>query len=259
MSTVYLIPLDILLKHSCTINFSLFFVYLSAASKVDPLHLQYFNFSGRVIALALMHRVQVGIVFDRVFFMQLAGNRITLEDIRDADPYLYSSCKQILEMDADFIDSDALGLTFVREVEELGHRKVVELCPGGKILVVNSKNREKYVDLLIKNRFVTSISEQVSHFAKGFADILSNSSLHQFFFQSLELKDLDWMLHGSENTISVEDWKAHTEYSGYKESDRQISWFWEVCWILVLWNYNVFFFFFFPLFPYLLSQFPLRM
>ena len=132
-------------------------------------------------------------------------------------------------MDPGFIDSNALELTFVRGVEELGHRKVVELCPGGKSLVVNSNNREKYVYLLIQDHFVTSISEQVSHFAKGFGDILSNSSLGQFFFQSLDLKDLDWMLHGSEDIISVEDWKAHTEYQGYEETDPQISWFWEVC------------------------------
>ncbi|KAK7303378.1 hypothetical protein RJT34_14282 [Clitoria ternatea] len=201
--------------------------YPNPASKVHALHLRYFDFSGRIIALALMNKVQVGIVLDRVFFMQLAGKCIALEDIRDADPYLYRSCKQILEIDADFIDSDALGLTFVREVEELGCRKAVELCPGGKSLVVNSKNREKFVDLLIQNCFVTSISEQVSHFAKGFADILSNSKIQQFF-QSLELEDLDWMLHGSENTISVEDWKAHTKYNGYKETDHLISWFWEI-------------------------------
>ncbi|XLR60593.1 hypothetical protein HN51_003858 [Arachis hypogaea] len=205
-----------------------YYVFLFAASKVDPLHLKYFSFAGRVIALALMHKVQVGIVFDRLFFKQLAGKSVTLEDIQAADPYLYSSCKQILEMDADFIDSDALGLTFVREVDELGHRKVVELCSGGKNLVVNSKNREKYVSLLIQNYFETSISEQVSHFAKGFGDILSNSRQQPFFFKSLELEDLDWMLHGSESTISVEDWKAHTEYNGYKETDCQISWFWEI-------------------------------
>ncbi|KAL4398238.1 hypothetical protein HN51_002849 [Arachis hypogaea] len=198
------------------------------ASKVDPLHLEYFRFSGRVIALALMHRVHVGVVLDRVFFQQLAGNEITLEDIRDADPHLYSSYKQILEMDPGFIDSDSLGLTFVREVEELGHREVVELCPGGKNIVVHSKNRENYVDLLIQDHFVTSISEQVSQFAKGFGDILSNSSLESSFFQSLDLKDLDWMLHGSEDIISVEDWKAHTEYQGYEETDPQISWFWEI-------------------------------
>jgi hypothetical protein len=207
-----------------------------AASKVDPLHLDYFKFSGRVIALALMHKVQVGIVFDRAFFLQLAGKYISLEDIKDTDPCLYSSCKQILEMDSDFIDSDALGLTFVREVEELGSRKVVELCPGGKSIVVNSNNREEYVRLLIEHRFVTSISEQVKHFAQGFGDILCNFGLQKFFFQSLELEDLDWMLYGSETALCVDDWKAHTEYNGYKETDPQIFWFWKViaCWILLL-------------------------
>ncbi|EOY28892.1 hypothetical protein QUC31_013294 [Theobroma cacao] len=198
------------------------------ASRVDPLHLEYFSFAGRVIALALMHKVQVGVVFDRVFFLQLAGMHISLEDIREADPCLYSSCKKILEMDAEFIDSDALGLTFVREIEELGSRRVMELCPGGKSIVVNSRNRQEYVNLLIRDRFVTSISEQVYHFAQGFSHILSNSRLQKFFFQSLELEDLDWMLYGSESPISVEDWKAHTEYNGYRENDPQITWFWEI-------------------------------
>lgn len=179
-----------------------------------------------------MHKVQVGIVLDRVLFLQLAGGPIYLEDIKDADPILYSSCKQILDMDAEFIDSDALGLTFVREVEELGSRNVVELRPGGKHIVVNSKNRGEYVTLLVRHRFVTSISEQVSHFAKGFTDILSNGSLRHSFFQSLELEDLDWMLYGSESAICVEDWKAHTEYNGFKETDPQISWFWKV-WLTI--------------------------
>lgn len=198
------------------------------ASKVDPLHLEYFSFSGRVIALALMHKIQVGIVFDRVFFLQLSGKSISLDDIRDADPFLYSSCRQILEMDPEMVDQDTLGLTFVREVEELGSRKVVELCPNGKSTMVNSKNRKQYVELLIQHRFVTSIAEQVAHFAQGFADIITSVRLQKSFFQSLNLEDLDWMLHGSETAVSVEDWKAHTDYNGYKESDPQISWFWKI-------------------------------
>ncbi|KAK4439427.1 E3 ubiquitin-protein ligase UPL5 [Sesamum alatum] len=198
------------------------------ASKVDPLHLEYFSFSGRVIALALMHKVQVGVVFDRVFFSQLAGHTITLEDIRDADPFLYSSCKQILEMDSEAVDQDALGLTFVHEIEELGTRKVVELCPGGRSMVVNSKNRRQYVDSLIQHRFVIAIAEQVAHFAQGFADIMSCRRLQRSFFQCLDPEDLDWMLHGSEREISVDDWKAHTEYHGFVENDVQISWFWKI-------------------------------
>jgi E3 ubiquitin-protein ligase NEDD4 len=141
---------------------------------------------------------------------------------------MYSSCKKILEMEAEMVDSDALGLTFVQDVEELGTRTIVELCPGGKNMVVNSSNREAYVKSLIEHRFVTSTCEQVAWFAQGFSDILCDSMLQKSFFQSLELEDLDWMLHGSENDISVEDWKAHTDYKGYKETDPQILWFWKI-------------------------------
>lgn len=198
------------------------------ASSVDPLHLEYFRFSGRVIALALMHKIQVGIVFDRVFFSQLAGNSVSLEDVKDADPFLYKSCKQILEMDAELVDQDVLGLTFVREIEELGLRKVVELCANGQNISVNSKNRKEYVDLLIRHCFVTSIAEQVAHFANGFADIISNLRIQKSFFQNLDLEDLDWILHGSETSVSVEDWKRHTDYYGFIESEPQISWFWKI-------------------------------
>ncbi|KAK4797605.1 hypothetical protein SAY86_029931 [Trapa natans] len=202
--------------------------YPNPASKPDPLSLKYFKFAGRMIALALRHKVQVGIVLDRIFFRQLAGLEVDLEDIREADPCLYSSCRKILELDSEVIDSDALGLTFVREVEELGSRKVIDLLPGGANIAVNSKNREEYVHLLVKNQFVSSISEQVSHFKEGFVDILSSPRMLDYFFQSLDLEDLDLMLRGSTSDICVQAWRAHTEYIGYKETDLQIVWFWEI-------------------------------
>ncbi|WMV53025.1 hypothetical protein MTR67_046410 [Solanum verrucosum] len=162
------------------------------AFEVNPLHLEYFRFSGRMIALALAYDVQIGVVFDRVFFLQLAGNGVLLEDIRDTDPFLYRSCKEILQMDAKIVDQDVLALTFVCEVESLGVRREIELCRNGKDIVVDSKNRETYVHLLIQHHYVTSIAEQVA------------------------------------SDISVEDWKAHTDYNDYEESDLQISWFWKI-------------------------------
>ncbi|CAF2042673.1 BnaA09g20850D [Brassica napus] len=197
------------------------------ASKVDPLHLSYFEFTGRVIALALMHKVQVGVLFDRVFFSQLAHPEISLEDIKDTDRVMYNSCKQILEMDPAFFDSNAgLGLTFELETEELGKRETVELLPDGRSIAVNSENREQYVKLLIKQRFAASISQHVERFSKGFSDILSDSV--PAFFKRIYLEDFDGMLRGGENPISIDDWKAHTEYNGFKETDRQIDWFWKI-------------------------------
>ncbi|XP_073003492.1 E3 ubiquitin-protein ligase UPL5-like [Typha latifolia] len=201
--------------------------FFPSESAREYYHLRYFGFSGRVIALALTYEIQVGIVFDRTFFLRLAGEPVTLEDVKVADPMLYSSCQRILDMDAESLDSDALKLTFSRDIECQGSRKTIELVPGGKEIAVNSKNKEQYVDLLIRSRFVTSISTQVTCFAIGFADILAEREKQQCFFRSLALEDLDWMLGGS-SSISVMDWKTHTGYSGYTKEDDQICWFWEV-------------------------------
>ncbi|PWA68060.1 ubiquitin protein ligase 5 [Artemisia annua] len=204
-------------------------IFPNPASKVNwPLDPEYYRFAGRLIALALMHKIQVGIVFGRAFFLQLAGINVSLEDIKDADPYLYSSCKQILKMDPYVVDQDVLGLTFAWEFEEFGVRKVVELLPNGKHIVVNSKNRKEYINLIIAHQFVTSIAEQVSQFSQGFVDIVGNEENMKLCFEILELEYLDGMLRGSESDISVDDWKAHTGYKGYKETDPQIDWFWKI-------------------------------
>ncbi|KAH0705800.1 hypothetical protein KY289_010876 [Solanum tuberosum] len=59
-----------------------------------------------------MHKIQIGVVFVRVFFLQFAGDGISLKDIRDADSTLYNSCKQIIEMNLETVDQDILNLTF---------------------------------------------------------------------------------------------------------------------------------------------------
>ncbi|KAG9144892.1 hypothetical protein Leryth_021304, partial [Lithospermum erythrorhizon] len=194
------------------------------ASKVDPLHLGYFKFSGRYkLALYL-------IVYSSYNWLE----NVCLEDICDADPYLYKSCKTILEMDADMVDQDALGLTFIREGYELGTREVVELCARGENISVTSRNRKKYIDLLIQHSFVTSIAEQVAHFIQGFSDIMDSAHmktrvlLQKSFFKNINLEELDWMLYGRESALCLEDWRAHTKYVGFQETDPQICWFWKI-------------------------------
>ena len=48
------------------------------------------------------------------------------------------------------------------------------------------------------------------------------------FFASLDIEDFDRMLGGSKGTIDVNEWRAQTDYRGYKEKCRQIKWFWKV-------------------------------
>ncbi|XP_074330525.1 E3 ubiquitin-protein ligase UPL5-like [Apium graveolens] len=176
-----------------------------------------------------MHKVHIGIVLDRVFYLQLANRPVSLEDIQDIDPFVYNSCKDILNMDPEMVDQDTLALTFsVDEIDESGSKRVLDLVHGGANIAVDSNNRGKYVDLLIQHWFVKSVAIHVDEFIKGFNDIISSSEKGKVFFKWLESEDLDKMLHGSERPISVEDWKDHTTYYGYNDTDNQIVWFWEI-------------------------------
>ncbi|KAI3994403.1 hypothetical protein MKX01_012660 [Papaver californicum] len=144
---------------------------------MDMRQLNYFAFCGRMVALALTYKVQVGITFDRLIFKQLSGEMISLEDVCQADPFLHNSCKNILEMDADFVDSDAMALTFVKEIEEFGTKKIVELCHNGNSIAVNSNNREEYIKLILHHSYVKPISEKVAYFSRGFGEILCEQSM----------------------------------------------------------------------------------
>uniref|UniRef100_A0ACD5ZS96 Uncharacterized protein n=1 Tax=Avena sativa TaxID=4498 RepID=A0ACD5ZS96_AVESA len=200
-----------------------------AASGRDPLHLKYLDFAGRMIGLALTNKVQVGILFDRTLFSRLAGRRITLDDIADADPTMYASCRKILEMDPGLVDADVLGLTFAREeAGAFGSREVIDLLPGGRDVPVDSTNRGQYIDLLIQDLFANSTEEQLNSFAEGFRFMLVRPELRWAFFHSLDLEDFDLML-GGRMTIDVQEWRKHTRYDdeGFSEQDEQIIWFWK--------------------------------
>nr|GEX43466.1 E3 ubiquitin-protein ligase UPL5 [Tanacetum cinerariifolium] len=84
--------------------------------------------------------------------------------------------------------------------------------------------RKLPVDLAFAVDFQSCV-DIVSKFVQGFADIASNEEIKKLFYKSLKLEDLDGMFHRSESAISVDDWKAHTEYDGYKETDPQLCWF----------------------------------
>ncbi|WMV41886.1 hypothetical protein MTR67_035271 [Solanum verrucosum] len=74
-----------------------------------------------MIALDLMYKVQIGVVFEHTFFLELDRKDISLEDIRDAVPPLYRGCKKILEIDLNVVDEDNLGLWFFRDIESMGY------------------------------------------------------------------------------------------------------------------------------------------
>ncbi|EOA18635.1 hypothetical protein CARUB_v10007210mg [Capsella rubella] len=198
------------------------------ASYHDENLLKYFQFAGRFIALALKNDVQVGVLLDHVFYLQLAGKRVSLEDIRRTDEAEYNSCLQILQLSREEFDKADLGLTFSVEIEDNLKKKLeIPLCEQGTDLAVTYDNRESYINMRIENRYVTLIKDQVSQFIQGFEEMISVP--HDVFFNTLNPEDIDCLLRGKEQiAICVDEWKSHTAYVNFKETDATIKWFWQI-------------------------------
>jgi E3 ubiquitin-protein ligase NEDD4 len=84
--------------------------------------------------------------------------------------------------------------------------------------------------LITEWRISKRVEEQFKAFRSGFHDLIPEELIGVFDERELEL------LIGGIADIDVEDWKKHTDYRGYSESDEVIVNFWKVCTLLLLRN-----------------------
>lgn len=76
--------------------------------------------------------------------------------------------------------------------------------------------------LITKWRIEKRVEAQFKAFVEGFHDLIPADLITVFDERELEL------LIGGIADIDVEDWKKHTDYRGYTETDEVIANFWKV-------------------------------
>ena len=77
--------------------------------------------------------------------------------------------------------------------------------------------------LVTKWRIQKRVEDQFNAFASGFHELIPQDLINVFDAAELEL------LIGGIADIDVDDWKKHTDYRGYTESDQVIQNFWKAC------------------------------
>lgn len=102
-------------------------------SAVNPDHLSYFHFVGRIIGMSVFHAHHIDGGFTTPFYKMLLNKPITLADIESVDPELHSSLRWMLENDI----SNVIDHTFAVEHEAFGVVHSHELKKGGKDIQVN--------------------------------------------------------------------------------------------------------------------------
>ncbi|CAL8102741.1 unnamed protein product [Orchesella dallaii] len=193
-------------------------VQINPDSGVNPDHLSYFQFVGRVLGLAVFHGHHIDGSFTLPFYKMLLNKSITLSDIQAVDPELHQSLTWMLHNDI----TGVIESNFCVERDSYGVIQSKELKPGGRDIAVTEKNKEEYVRLFVNYRFMRGIEQQFLALQKGFYEVVPANLLKMFDEKELEL------IIGGIGKIDIEDWKVNTKLKACGPMDRIPVWFWEI-------------------------------
>lgn len=208
-------PFYCLFEYSAHDNYTL---QINPHSGINPEHLNYFKFIGRVVGLAIFHRRFLDAFFIGALYKMVLGKAVALADMEGVDADFHRSLQWMLDND---ISGGILEQTFSTEDERFGVMTTEDLIPDGRNIDVTNENKKQYVDLMVKWRIEKRIAEQFQAFKEGFHELIPHDLINVFDERELEL------LIGGIAEIDVDDWKKHTDYRGYTESDEVIQNFWK--------------------------------
>ncbi|KAI9267104.1 hypothetical protein EDC94DRAFT_602292 [Helicostylum pulchrum] len=207
-------PFYCLFEYSAHDNYTL---QINPHSAINPEHLNYFKFIGRVVGLAIFHRRFLDAFFIVSLYRMVLNKKVLVANMESVDAEFYRSLKWILDNDI----SDILELTFSVDDDRFGELVSVDLKPNGRDIEVTEENKVEYVDLVTEWRISKRVEEQFKAFKEGFNQLIPQDLINVFDERELEL------LIGGIAEIDIDDWKKHTDYRGYTEQDDVIQWFWK--------------------------------
>ncbi|KAJ5359977.1 WW/Rsp5/WWP [Penicillium concentricum] len=195
-------PFYCLFEYSAHDNYTL---QINPHSGVNPEHLNYFKFIGRVVGLAIFHRRFLDSFFIGAFYKMMLRKKVSLQDMEGVDEDLHRNLAWTLDNDIDGI----VELTFSVDDEKFGERRTIDLIPGGRDIPVTNENKPQYIELVTEWKIMKRVEEQFDAFMSGFNELIPPIS-------------------STSSTSANSNWKKHTDYRGYQEQDEVIQNFWKI-------------------------------
>lgn len=208
-------PFYCLFEYSAHDNYTL---QINPHSGINPEHLNYFKFIGRILGLAIFHRRFLDAYFIVSFYKMILKKKITLSDLESVDADYHRSLQWMLDNPIE----DVVDETFTAVEDKFGEMVTVDLKPKGEDIPVTDENKKEYVDLMTEWRISRRVEEQFKAFQSGFTELIPQDLVNVFDERELEL------LIGGMSEIDVDDWKRFTDYRGFTEQDQVVQWFWQV-------------------------------
>ena len=132
-------PFYCLFEYSAHDNYTL---QINPNSGVNPEHLNYFKFIGRVVGLGIFHRRFLDAYFIVSFYKMILHKKIAIQDLESVDAGLHRGLTWMLENDITDVIEDTFSIT----EEHFGEVVTVDLKEGGKDIEVTEDNKKDYVE-----------------------------------------------------------------------------------------------------------------
>ncbi|KAJ5922921.1 WW/Rsp5/WWP [Penicillium verrucosum] len=158
-------PFYCLFEYSAHDNYTL---QINPHSGVNPEHLNYFKFIGRVVGLAIFHRRFLDSFFIGAFYKMMLRKKVSLQDMEGVDEDLHRNLAWTLDNDIDGI----VELTFSVDDEKFGERRTIDLIPGGRDIPVTNENKPQYIELVTEWKIMKRVEEQFDAFMSGFNELI---------------------------------------------------------------------------------------
>lgn len=132
-------PFYCLFEYSAHDNYTL---QINPHSGINPEHLNYFKFIGRVVGLAIFHRRFLDSFFIGAFYKMMLRKKVQINDMEGVDEEYHKNLTWMLENDI----TDILDQTFSVDDEQFGETRTIDLKPGGRDIPVTNENKQEYVE-----------------------------------------------------------------------------------------------------------------
>lgn len=132
-------PFYCLFEYSAHDNYTL---QINPHSGINPEHLNYFKFIGRVVGLAIFHRRFLDAFFIGAFYKMILRKKVNLADMEGVDADFHRTLTWTLENDIEGV----IEPTFSTEDESFGEVQTIDLKPNGRNIDVNNENKKEYIE-----------------------------------------------------------------------------------------------------------------
>ena len=176
---------------------------------------------GIIFGLAIYNNIILDVKFPLTVYKKLLGIKPTLEDMKECDPELYNNLTFLINS-KDKNLKEELDTNFVVVDDKFGEKLDIPLKANGENIMIDSENKDEYVELYLDWYFNKSIHEVFNSFEKGFYKVF-NRDLSKI----LSPEELELIICGTQ-FLDFNELKKGCNYEEYTKDSETIKYFWEI-------------------------------